>query len=170
MSKLARHCLPLLCLLAILPAQAQPPQAAAREAAPWDPSGYWVSLVTEDWRFRMLAAPAGDYPGIALTPRGQAIAQAWDPAADAAAGELCKAYGAGGIMRMPTRLNIHWQGDDVLAIETDAGRQTRLLKFGAAQDEDGAGTLQGVSRASWQLERAGNFRTPVINGSLHVVT
>lgn len=159
-------------LLAGASVQAQPPQqapASARDAAPWDITGYWVSLVTEDWRFRMTTAPAGDYQGINLTPRGQQLANAWDPAADEAAGEACKAYGAGGIMRMPTRLNIAWEGDNVLRIETDAGRQTRLLKFGPAQDEEGAGTLQGVSKANWDLERQGP-RGPVVNGSLEVLT
>ena len=47
-----------------------------------------------------------------------------------AAGNQCKAYGAGGIMRMPTRLRIGWQlTTDTLKIETDAGQQTRLLHF-----------------------------------------
>ena len=33
---------------------------------------------------------------------------------------------------MPTRLRITWQDDTTLKIETDAGTQTRLLRFGAA--------------------------------------
>lgn len=164
--------LPVLALALVLPAAAQPPQgpASARESAPWDPTGQWVSLVTEDWRFRMTTAPAGDYEGFSLTPQGREIADNWDPAADEAAGQACKAYGAGGIMRMPTRLRIDWQGDDVLRIQSDAGMQTRLLKFGPAQDGAGEGTWQGVSEARWQLEREGGFRSPVVNGTLAVTT
>lgn len=148
---------------------AEAPAPTAREQAPYDLSGYWVALVTEDWRFRMMAAPAGDHQGISLTPAGEALAAAWDPEADLASGNACKAYGVGGIMRMPTRLNIGWLSDNVLSIATDAGRQTRLLKFGAAQDNIGIGSLQGVSHARWELQRSGRGG-PVVNGSLAVVT
>ena len=39
----------------------------------------------------------------------------------------CRAYGAPGLMRGPTRLHITWQDDKTLKIETDYGTQTRLL-------------------------------------------
>ncbi len=143
--------------------------ASAREMAPHDLSGYWVSIVTEDWRYRMMAAPAGDYQGLALTPEAQAIANAWDPGADTAAGNSCKAYGAGGLMRIPTRLHITWANDNVLSIETDAGRQTRLLQFAQEKDTSGAGSLQGVSAARWDLQRESR-QGPVVNGTLEVVT
>lgn len=159
-----------LTLVVVLPGQAaDAPQVSAREAAPHDLTGYWVALVTEDWRFRMLVAPAGDYQGINLTPLGQQVANAWDPDADIAGGQACKAYGAGGLMRIPTRLDIRWQDADTLSVATDAGEQTRLFKFGPAQDGSGAGTLQGVSNARWDLQRAGRGG-PVVNGTLEVLT
>src|SRR5690242_8519276 len=37
----------------------QPPRAAAA----FDPTGYWVSVVTEDWMFRMVTPPKGQYLG-----------------------------------------------------------------------------------------------------------
>lgn len=149
---------------------AQPNAArSAREMAPIDITGYWVALVTEDWRFRMVAAPAGDYPGLPLTPAAQQQANAWDPELDEAAGEACRAYGAAGIMRIPTRLHITWANDNVLRIETDAGMQTRLLKFGAAQDMAGAGSIQGVSKANWELQ-AGGFGPPVPGRTIAVQT
>ncbi|MEX0827378.1 MAG: hypothetical protein WD005_00325 [Haliea sp.] len=158
-------------LLVALSGQAQQPASAnASESAPWDITGYWVSLVTEDWRFRMTTAPAGDYQGIPLTASARETANAWDPEADTAAGDQCKAYGAGGIMRMPTRLNISWVDGNVLRIDTDAGMQTRLLKFGSARDNAGAGSLQGVSHAAWILERTGGSRTEVVSGALEVST
>jgi len=152
---------------------AQPGQSgqapSAQEAAPFDLTGYWVALVTEDWRYRMITAPAGDYPGIGLTAKARALANSWDPAADLASGNACKAYGAGGLMRIPTRLHITWANDNILQIETDAGMQTRLLKFGDAQDNVGAGSLQGVTNAQWLLERAGRFG-PVTSGSIEALT
>ena len=161
----------LMLLLLLQPAFAQPgaENVSAREMAPIDFTGYWVALVTEDWRFRMFTAPAGDYEGIGLTPRGREIADAWDPEADIASGNSCKAYGAGGLMRIPTRLHITWVDDNILQIETDAGMQTRQLKFGPAQDGAGAGTLQGVTNAEWLLERISRFG-PATWGSIEAVT
>ena len=67
---------------------------AARGAPTWVSQlpGYWVSLITENWRLRMVTPAKGDYIGIPLTAAAQKIAEAWDPAKDAAAGQQCKAY------------------------------------------------------------------------------
>ena len=45
----------------------QPPRAP-RAAAPIDLTGYWVSIVTQDWRWRMVTPAKGDYQGIQMTP------------------------------------------------------------------------------------------------------
>src|SRR6059058_4520836 len=97
---------------------------SAKEAAPIDLTGYWVSLVTEDWRWRMMTPPRGDYPSIPLNAEGKRTADGWDPAKETA-DDKCKAYGAGNIMRVPTRLHITWDSDNTLKVETDAGQQTR---------------------------------------------
>jgi hypothetical protein len=122
---------------------------SARSTAPFDPSGVWVSVVTEDWRWRMPTPASGDTLGIPLNEAGRRMAGAWDYAKDTAAGSQCKAYGAGGIMRMPTRLRIGWADDQTLKIETDAGRQTRLLHFDRSRQPTGPRTLQGHSVAEW---------------------
>lgn len=124
------------------PATPEPPQPP-RQSAPIELTGQWVAIVNEDWRWRMVTPPKGDYASVPLNAEGRAMADAWDPATDGA----CEAYGAAGLMRMPTRLRIAWQGDDVLTIETDAGRQTRSLHF--ADTPPGARSLQGHSRARW---------------------
>ena len=100
-----------------------------------------MSVVTEDWRWRMVTPPKGDYISIPLSDEGRRVAFQWDPATDGS----CKAFGAAGLMRIPTRLNITWQGDDVLKVESDAGQQTRLLQF-APKSGPGARSLQGFSR------------------------
>ena len=87
----------------------------------------------------------GDYTSIPLSDEGRRVAFSWDPGTDGS----CKAYGAAGLMRMPTRLNITWVGDDALKVETDAGQQTRLLQF-AARVPPGARSLQGFSVAEWE--------------------
>jgi hypothetical protein len=130
----------------------QPPRAP-RAAAPIDLTGYWVSIVTQDWRFRMVTPRKGDYQGVQLTAEAAKVADAWDPAKDEAAGEQCKSYGAPAIMSVPGRLHITWQDDNTLKVETDAGQQTRLLRFGSAQAADAPRTWQGVSQAQWLLPR-----------------
>ena len=122
-----------------------------KESAPIDLTGYWVSIVSEDWRFRMLAPPKGDHPDFLLTPEATKIADAWDPAKDEAAKDHCKAYGAPNIMRVPGRFHITWADDRTLKIETDAGMQTRLLKFSASGPATVAGppSRQGNSTAQW---------------------
>jgi hypothetical protein len=128
-----------------------PPPADSRAAAPQDLTGYWVSLVTEDWRYRMLTPDKGDYTGISLNPTGRALADKWDPAQDNQDKESrCKAYGGAAIMRMPTRLHIEWQGNNLLRVDTDAGKQTRLLHFNSKPPAGGEPTMQGYSVASWE--------------------
>src|SRR2546422_11596642 len=100
-----------------------------RSASPSDFTGYWVSVVTEDWLYRMVTPAKGDYSSVPTNPEGRKLADAWDPAKDEAEGNPCKAYGAPAIMRVPGRLHITWQDDFTVKIETDAGRQIRLLNF-----------------------------------------
>lgn len=128
---------------------AQPP-ATARAAAPFDPTGNWVAVITEDWRWRMVTPAKGDYQSIPITAAAKKVADAWDPAKDEAAGEQCKAYGAPGLMRAPTRLNISWLDDNTLKVESDYGMQTRLLRFGNQKPSGGAPSWQGDSVAQWQ--------------------
>ena len=136
------------------PATATSPRAAARV----DFTGYWVSYVTEDWRFRMITPPKGDYRAVPLTAEGRKTADAWDPAADARTGNECKAYGAAAIMRVPGRFHINWQDDNTLRVEADTGQQTRLFRFGPAPAST-ARTWQGSSTATW--DRLGRSLTVV---------
>jgi hypothetical protein len=123
-----------------------------KDAAPIDLTGYWVSIVSEDWRFRMVVPPKGDHPDFLLTPAGQKLADAWDPAKDEAEKDHCKAYGAPNIMRVPGRFHITWADDYTLKIETDAGTQTRLIRFAAPGKPVAAGapSRQGTSTAQWE--------------------
>ena len=153
-----------------------------RQAAPVDLTGYWVSVVSEDWRYRMMTPPKGDTGGVPLNAEGRRVAGEWDPARDAAAGEACRAYGAPGLMRRPGRLNITWQDDRTLKIETDAGTQTRLLHFAPPQgrgapseSRGGAGALAGAGERTWQGTSTaawdGIQRDAAVRwGSLRVVT
>lgn len=140
------------------------PVGPARQTAPVDLTGNWVSVVTEDWQWRMRTPPKGDYASVPLTPEGRRVADQWTPAQEG----QCEAYGVGGLMRVPGRLRISWQDDNTLKIETDQGVQTRLLRFPPPPAPAGRGaapvssaprpvaaarSLQGTSVAEWQ--RAG---------------
>ena len=50
--------------------------ATSKAAAPVDLSGYWVSVVTEDWRFRMVTPRKGDHPSVPLNGEGARVADA----------------------------------------------------------------------------------------------
>jgi hypothetical protein len=110
-----------------------------------------------------------------MTPAAVKAADAWDPDADTAAGLQCKSYGAGGIMRVPGRLRIAWQDDQTLRVETDAGTQTRVLRFVAGAAASTGRSWQGDSAAQWQMPRGSRGRgaasaSPPRNGSLKVIT
>ena len=147
---------------------AQPPAPTPRASAPIDLTGYWVSVVNEDWRFRMVTPAKGDYKGVPITREALQIVNAWNPAADEAAGNQCKSYGAAAIMRVPARIHITWQDDNTLKLETDAGTQTRLFQFGAPTPPPAQPTWQGQSLARW--ERPGRGNPAVKAGSLAVTT
>jgi hypothetical protein len=115
-----------------------------------DLTGYWVSVVTEDYRWRMFTPLKGDAASVPINEEGRKIVDAWDPAKDEAAGLQCRSYGAAGIMRVPGRLHITWQDEMTLKIETDAGTQTRLLHFGGQPPADGKPSWQGFSAARWE--------------------
>jgi hypothetical protein len=163
-------------LLLIAPLDAQrgnqpPPPPPPRAGAPIDLTGYWVSIVTADWRWRMVTPAKGDYQGVQLNAEGRKVADAWDPAKDEAAGEQCKSYGAPALMSVPGRIHITWQDDTTLKVDADAGTQTRLLRFSSTpRPEQGRGatgsgqaaaptppneprTWQGVSQAQWLSPR-----------------
>jgi hypothetical protein len=128
---------------------------SARASAPLDLTGQWVSLVTDDWRWRMVSPPKGDVLYLPVNDAGRRAAEQWDPAKDEAAGEACRGYGAGGIMHWPGRLRISWDNDSTLKLETDTGQQTRLFNFGEAPAAAGESTWQGVSAAAWELPGGG---------------
>ena len=78
----------------------------------------------------MVTPPKGDVLYLPVNEAGRKVAEQWDPAKDQAAGEACRAYGAGGIMHWPGRLRISWENENTLKLETDTGQQTRLFNFG----------------------------------------
>jgi hypothetical protein len=135
---------------------------APKAYAPIDLTGYWVAVVTEDWRYRMLTAPKGDYYSLPLTPEAKKVADTWDAQKDIAAGKQCMAYGAAAIMRQPTRVHVTWDNDTALKLEMDAGKQTRTFFFGATKATNES-SMQGVSVAQWQSPQITRFYTGKIS-------
>jgi hypothetical protein len=130
------------------------PAQTGRAAAPVDLTGYWVSIVTEDWIERMApdsppSGVAGGGPG--GFGRGGGAAPA--PAAPAKP-DPCRVYAAGGSLRVPGRLHITWADDNTLKVDMDAGTQTRLFRFNAPP-ASGPKTLQGHSVATWEVGGGG---------------
>ncbi|MBI4263931.1 MAG: hypothetical protein HY657_06130 [Acidobacteria bacterium] len=130
----------------------------AQARAPIDLTGYWVAVITEDWRWRMVTPAKGDVASIPLTQAALDVANRWDPEEDEAAGLQCKAYGAPGLMRAPTRLHMTWEDEDTLKVETDYGMQTRRLHFPPGRPDGGPPSWQGDSIAQWEAPAAGRGR------------
>jgi hypothetical protein len=137
-----------------------------------DLTGYWVSVVNQDWYSRMITPPKGQYAQVPLNAAARKVADQFDPALYGGAmyqtsGIVdCRAYGAAGLMHMPTRLHITWASPSVLKIETDWGQQTRLLNFlpgrvvgdldqalraGDVGSNRSPASIQGYSVAFWEL-------------------
>jgi hypothetical protein len=150
---------------------------SAEAAALIDVTGYWVSIVNEDWRWRMMTPAKGDYSSVPLNNEGLRVADSWDPSKDTRDGNQCRAYGAANIMRIPERLHITWANDNTLQMDTDAGMQTRVFHFDGSEWQGGAPQWQGYSVAAWEKEvqRAGSAGRyggpePGKGGTLHVIT
>jgi hypothetical protein len=127
----------------------------AKAAAPIDLTGYWVSIVNEDWRYRMVTPAPGDYQGVPMTPAAVRVASAWDPTKDESTGDQCKSYGAPALLRVPEHLRISWEDDRTMRMEADSGTQTRLFHFGDWKASGGPPTLQGDSVAQWEMQGGG---------------
>jgi hypothetical protein len=127
----------------------------ARSRAPFDLTGTWTSLVTQDWRYRMVVPRRGDYTGIPINLAAKRFADAWNAATDEAAGKQCEAYGGAAIMMVPEHLKVDWLDGETLRVHTDAGNQIRLLHFGAGSElQAESATRQGTSEAQWLLYEA----------------
>ncbi|HWG76345.1 MAG TPA: hypothetical protein VN660_06075 [Steroidobacteraceae bacterium] len=155
------------------------PAPTAEQAAPIELTGYWESSVTEDWRWRMLTAPPGDYASVPLNPAGQAMAKQFNPAPYGSGWTEtidCRAYGAAGLMRMPTRVHITWVNPNQLQIQSDWGQQTREIYFDRRDLPHAAPSAQGSSLGDWLVPQTGVFglgrgpRPKPVTGKLHVLT
>ena len=163
------------------PATASPgPPLTPKSAATVDLTGYWVSVIDDEWRWRMITPAKGDTSFVPLNADGRRVTNAWDPAKDEAEGNACRAYGAAGIMRLPTRLHITWADDKTLEIDTDAGTQKRLSHFDGPKWAGGELDWQGDSVATWEKQpqsqgfgtprRSGDSSSGAGAGSLKVIT
>jgi hypothetical protein len=160
------------------------PPPTARSAAAFDLTGTWTAVVTEDWRWRMVTPAKNDVASVPLNGEGRKIAAAWDLDRDNASGNQCRAFGAAGIMRQPLRVQVSWQDDQTLKLETDSGQQTRLFRFAGGPAGSIASvttalterTWQGVSTAEWVKQAQsrglgfGGRGGGVTGGTLKIVT
>ncbi len=119
-----------------------------------DFTGYWVSVISEDWRWRMVVPARGDYASMPISAEGRRVADLWDPD-NIGPDETCKPYGAAGIMRVPGRLHITWENESTLRIDTDAGMQTRYFHLNGQTPSEMKPTLQGYSVAQWAVPPGG---------------
>ena len=156
------------------------PPPTPQSVAPIDLTGTWVSIVTEDWQWRMVTPQKGDVSSIPVNAEARKIAQSWDLQKDVADGQQCRAFGVGGLIRIPGRIRISWQDATTLKLEFDAGTQTRLMRF--TRTPPGPRDWQGHSLAEWtdiaggratEVNRVGeveNIGSNFRNGTLKAMT
>jgi hypothetical protein len=159
------------------PGGQRPPAQTPKAAALLDLTGYWVSIIDDEWRWRMMTPAKGDFSFVPLNPEGRRVGGLWDPAKDETDGNQCRAFAAAGIMHLPERLHITWADDRTLEIDADAGMQKRLLHFDGSKWNGGEPDWQGDSVASWEKQAqargfGGLMRVPPSPnaGSMQVVT
>ena len=130
-----------------------PPADAAARRRRIDITGYWVALVTDDWRYRMLTPPKGNADYLPVNAEARRVMDEWDPAKDEAAGEACRGYGAGGVMRLPGRLHITWENDNAAArwISTPARRRAAFSSAPAPAAPPASRRGRARRAARWQL-------------------
>ena len=119
------------------------PPPTGKSQAPIDLTGYWVSEIVDEWRFRV-SPIKGDILYMPLNNAARQIANAWDPDKDTVEGNQCKAYGAVGLMQRPGRLHITWVDDNTLEIDADAGTQSRTWHFGVGSGEPRPAVIAGI--------------------------
>jgi hypothetical protein len=153
-------------------AQGGPPPSSSMAPPAWskDLPGYWESLITQDWRLRMVTPSKDDFIGIPLNAAAKRVADGWDPAKDEAAGQQCRSYGAGMIMVRPERVHINWQDDNTLRMDVDAGTQTRLFHFAGMVPTDFQPSWQGYSKAAWVPRRSPGYGPLRPNGRYLEIT
>ncbi len=139
-------------------------QGNGRAVAPVDLTGTWVSIVNEDWRFRMVTPQIGDFANIPENEAAREFAMEWRPELDV--GNECRAYGAPAIMHEPGRIKISWEDDLTLKLEFDAGHQVRYLHFNP-NAQAGQPSRQGHSLARWERPR-GQQISPVIANTVPI--
>jgi hypothetical protein len=121
-----------------------------------------VYVVTEDWIERMSPVSPRSGTGGGRGGGGEVTVDASEP---------CRAYGAGGSMRVPGRLYVSWADESTLQVDMDAGTQTRLFHFDPAGPAPEANSLQGYSVANWEGGGGGRGRGGGTSwGALRVVT
>jgi hypothetical protein len=123
---------------------------SSKAAAPIDVTGYWVSVVTEDWRYRMVTPAKGDYQGVPMTPEARKIADTWDSAKEETSGDVCKSYGAPALLRVPGRLHITWKAPE--------GPHTIQGDSVAEWEGGGRGSTDGAMKVTTTNLKAGFLR------------
>ena len=78
--RVALTALLLACATTMTSAQRGGGAPSARANAAIDLTGYWVSVITEDWKFRMVTPKKGVYETLTLNAQGRKVGDSWDPA------------------------------------------------------------------------------------------
>jgi len=112
----------------------------------------------------MVTPLKGDAASVPTSPAARKLIDAWDPAKDEAAGLQCKAYAPPPSCGCRVACTSRDRTTTPLKIETDAGQQTRLLRFTGEAPRGSAPSWQGQSSAPWEAALTSGFPTVNFGG------
>ena len=138
----------------------------ARASAPIDLTGYWVAVVNEDWRYRMVTPAKGDYGGV-RSRRKRCRSSTTGIRPQTRRREECKSWCRRGHAAAGSASH-HLAGRHHTEGRGGRGHANASLSIPGRPAAAGTPTWQGDSTAQW--ERGGGRGAPPVGGSLTVVT
>ena len=141
-----------------------------RDAAALDLTGYWVSVITEDWKYRMVTPKNGVFDSLPLNGEGRKIGTSWDPAKDEAAGEALQGL-HGGQRDAAARPHAHhlarrqYAADRHRCRNADAAAAIRIRAAAGSQAGRATRSRSGSTRpaAAAAAPRLGNLKVVTTN-------
>jgi len=142
---------PLLLLCLLTPANLYA-ESCCPDPEPPDFTGYWDTLMYQDYLYRWDGPEKGDYRGLPLTETARRIADQWDPLAWEEPEEQCKPHGAAYVMQGPSAKQFVYEEDGHITINVELDGQVRKIYMDGRPWPGGELQWQGHSTGKWEGE------------------
>lgn len=141
MNTLGKAALPILACAPLL--------ALAHDDIP-DITGFWDSMLTEEYRIRLYGPEAGEIDGLPLNERGRQAALNFDPNEYYKPENQCRKHGGAYVMRGPFAKQFVYEDDGTLLIRIELEAQTRRIYLDGREPPSDEHTGLGHSVGRWE--------------------